>query len=161
MTAAVLVAAPASGQGKTTVAAALARLHARQGAAVRCFKCGPDFLDPQWLAAASGHAVDSLDLWINGEADCAQRLAEAAGAADLVIVEGVMGLYDGEPSAADLARHFGISVLAVIDASGKWVTPGIVAGFSRLGLSEVDLSADGSTDDRAPNGVFTHSACEA
>jgi cobyrinic acid a,c-diamide synthase len=50
----VLVAAPASGQGKTTVAAALARLHARQGRRVRAFKCGPDFLDPHWLALATG-----------------------------------------------------------------------------------------------------------
>jgi cobyrinic acid a,c-diamide synthase len=112
----VLVAAPASGQGKTTVACALARLHARQGARVRAFKCGPDFLDPQWLELASGAPVDSLDLWINGEADCAARLAAAADEADLVIVEGVMGLYDGEPSAADLARRFGLPVLAVIDA---------------------------------------------
>jgi cobyrinic acid a,c-diamide synthase len=127
MTAAILVAAPASGQGKTTVAAALARLHARQGASVRCFKCGPDFLDPQWLAAASGHAVDSLDLWINGEADCARRLAQAAASADLLIVEGVMGLFDGEPSAADLAQHFGIGVLAVIDAGAMAGTFGAVA----------------------------------
>lgn len=113
---AVLVAAPASGQGKTTVACALARLHARQGARVRAFKCGPDFLDPQWLERASGAPVDSLDLWINGPQDCAARLARAADEADLVIVEGVMGLYDGEPSAADLARRFGLPVLAVIDA---------------------------------------------
>ncbi|HMW22810.1 MAG TPA: cobyrinic acid a,c-diamide synthase, partial [Burkholderiaceae bacterium] len=113
---AVLVAAPASGQGKTTIACALARLHARQGARVRAFKCGPDFLDPQWLELASGAPVDSLDLWINGEADCAARLARAAAEADLVIVEGVMGLYDGEPSAADLARRFGLPVLAVLDA---------------------------------------------
>lgn len=116
MAAAVLIAAPASGQGKTTVAAALARLHARQGRRVRCFKCGPDFLDPLWLQAASGHAIDSLDLWINGADDCARRLAQAAQAADLVIVEGVMGLFDGEPSAADLAAHFALPVLAVIDA---------------------------------------------
>ena len=127
MTAAILIAAPASGQGKTTVSAALARLHTRQGAAVRCFKCGPDFLDPQWLALASGHAVDSLDLWINGEDDCAQRLADAAATADLVIVEGVMGLFDGEPSAADLAQHFGIAVLAVIDASAMAGTFGAIA----------------------------------
>ncbi|MBZ8141260.1 cobyrinate a,c-diamide synthase [Rubrivivax gelatinosus] len=117
MAAAVLVAAPASGQGKTTVASALARLHARAGSRVRAFKCGPDFLDPQWLALASGGPVDALDLWINGEADCAARLARAAQDADLVIVEGVMGLYDGEPSAADLARRFGLPVLAVIDAA--------------------------------------------
>jgi cobyrinic acid a,c-diamide synthase len=127
MTAALLIAAPASGQGKTTVAAALARLHTRRGARVRCFKCGPDFLDPLWLAAASGHAVDSLDLWINGEADCARRLAQAAGEADLLIVEGVMGLFDGEPSAADLAQRFGLPVLAVIDASAMAGTFGALA----------------------------------
>jgi cobyrinic acid a,c-diamide synthase len=117
MAAALLIAAPASGQGKTTVAAALARLHTRQGARVRCFKCGPDFIDPMWLQAASGHAVDPLDLWLLGEADCARRLAAAAAEADLLIVEGVMGLFDGQPSAADLARRFGLPVLAVIDAS--------------------------------------------
>lgn len=127
MTAAILVAAPASGQGKTTVASALARLHARRGASVRCFKCGPDFLDPLWLQAASGHAVDTLDLWINGEADCARRLAAAALQADLVIVEGVMGLFDGEPSAADLARRFGLPVLAVIDAGAMAGTFGAIA----------------------------------
>ena len=114
--AAVLVAAPASGQGKTTVAAALARLHARQGRRVRAFKCGPDFLDPQWLALASGHPVDSLDLWMTGEADCRARLHAAAQDSDLIVVEGVMGLFDGEPSAADLARRLGLPVLAVIDA---------------------------------------------
>ena len=117
MAAALLIAAPASGQGKTTVAAALARLHARQGRRVRCFKCGPDFLDPMWLEAASGHPVDSLDLWINGPDDCARRLAAASRDADLILVEGVMGLFDGDPSAADLAQRFGIPVVAVIDAS--------------------------------------------
>ena len=126
MAAALLIGAPASGQGKTTVAAALARLHARAGARVRCFKCGPDFLDPLWLQAASGRAADSLDLWINGEADCARRLGEAAQAADLVVVEGVMGLFDGEPSAADLAGRFGLPVLAVVDAGAMAGTFGAV-----------------------------------
>ena len=123
---AVLVAAPASGQGKTTVACALARLHARAGRRVRAFKCGPDFLDPSWLALASGGPVDSLDLWINGEADCAQRLSAAAREADLVVVEGVMGLYDGQPSAADLARRFGLPVLAVVDAGAMAGTFGAI-----------------------------------
>ncbi|MES2718611.1 MAG: cobyrinate a,c-diamide synthase [Pseudomonadota bacterium] len=124
---AVLVAAPASGQGKTTVASALARLHARAGRRVRAFKCGPDFLDPQWLALASGAPVDSLDLWINGEDDCAARLASAAAEADLVVVEGVMGLFDGQPSAADLARRFGLPVLVVVDASAMAGTFGALA----------------------------------
>ncbi|MEY4413629.1 MAG: hypothetical protein RIQ53_922 [Pseudomonadota bacterium] len=133
----VLVAAPASGQGKTSVACALARLHARAGARVRAFKCGPDFLDPAWLALASGAPVDALDLWINGEADCAQRLRAAAETADLVIVEGVMGLYDGQPSAADLARRFGLPVLAVIDAGAMAGTFGaLVHGLRHYQAAE-------------------------
>jgi cobyrinic acid a,c-diamide synthase len=124
---AILVAAPASGQGKTTVACALARLYTRQGLTVRVFKCGPDFLDPYWLELASGAPVYQLDLWMTGEADCIQRLHDAAFVADLIIVEGVMGLYDGEPSAADLAQHFGLHVLAVIDASAMAGTFGALA----------------------------------
>ncbi len=125
--AALLVAAPASGQGKTTVVSALARLHARQGRKVRVFKCGPDFLDPYWHVLASGAPVYQLDLWINGEADCRARLAAAAADADLIIVEGVMGLYDGDPSAADLAQLFGLPVLAVIDAGSMAGTFGALA----------------------------------
>lgn len=124
---AILIAAPASGQGKTTVACALARLHARQGRRVRVFKCGPDFLDPGWLALASGAPVHQLDLWMTGEADCAQRLHAAAQDADLILVEGVMGLFDGQPSAADLAQRFGLPVLAVVDASAMAGTFGALA----------------------------------
>ena len=124
---AILIAAPASGQGKTTVACALARLHARQGRQVRVFKCGPDFLDPYWLTLASGAPVHQLDLWMTGETDCAQRLHDAAQDADLIIVEGVMGLFDGQPSAADLAQRFGLKVVAVIDASAMAGTFGALA----------------------------------
>lgn len=124
---AILIAAPASGQGKTTVASALARLHTRAGRRVRVFKCGPDFLDPHWLTLACGNPVHQLDLWMTGEADCAQRLYDAALDADLIIVEGVMGLFDGEPSAADLAQRFGLRVLAVIDASAMAGTFGALA----------------------------------
>ncbi|MBA4327564.1 MAG: cobyrinate a,c-diamide synthase [Polaromonas sp.] len=123
----ILIAAPASGQGKTTVACALARLHTRQGRRVRVFKCGPDFLDPYWLALASGAPVHQLDLWMTGEADCAQRLHAAAQQSDLVIVEGVMGLFDGQPSAADLAQRFGLPVLTVIDAGAMAGTFGALA----------------------------------
>ncbi|EXF45496.1 cobyrinic acid a,c-diamide synthase [Pseudomonas sp. BAY1663] len=78
---ALLIAAPASGQGKTTVTAALARLHARQGKRVRVFKCGPDFLDPTILARASGQPVYQLDLWMVGEAESRRLLWQAAGEA--------------------------------------------------------------------------------
>lgn len=124
---AVLVAAPASGQGKTTVTAALARLHTRAGRRVRAFKCGPDFLDPMWLELATGQPVHNMDLWMTGEADIRARLHAAAREADLIIVEGVMGLFDGEPCAADVARRFGLHVLAVIDASAMAGTFGALA----------------------------------
>lgn len=124
---ALLIAAPASGQGKTTVTAALARLHARQGRRVRVFKCGPDFLDPMILARASGQPVYQLDLWMIGEAESRRLLWEAAGEADLILIEGVMGLFDGSPSAADLARHFGVPVLGVINGAAMAQTFGALA----------------------------------
>jgi cobyrinic acid a,c-diamide synthase len=121
-----LVAATASGQGKTTVTAALARGLVRQGQRVRVFKCGPDFIDPQLLERACGSTVHTLDLWMVGLQECRRRLAEAARDADVVLIEGVMGLYDGNPSAADLSRAFDIPVLAVIDASSMAQTAGAV-----------------------------------
>ena len=124
---ALLIAAPASGQGKTTVTAALARLYTRKGLKVRVFKCGPDFLDPHWHQLASGAPVHQLDLWMTGEADCARRLHAAAQEADLILIEGVMGLFDGDPSAADLAQRFDVPVLAVVDASAMAGTFGALA----------------------------------
>lgn len=124
---ALLIAAPASGQGKTTVTAALARLHARQGRRVVVFKCGPDFLDPQIHAFASGQPCQNLDLGMCGEADARWRLSAAAENADLILIEGVMGLFDGTPSAADIAIRFGIPVMALIDAGAMAQTFGAVA----------------------------------
>ena len=124
---ALLITAAASGQGKTTVTAALARLHTRAGRRVRVFKCGPDFLDPFWHQAASGAPVHQLDLWMTGEQDVRARLHAAAQEADLILVEGVMGLFDGAPSAADLAERLGLPVLAVVDASAMAGTFGALA----------------------------------
>lgn len=125
---ALLVAAPASGQGKTTVVSALARLHTRRGLRVQVFKCGPDFLDPGWHQLASGRPVHNLDVWMCGEHDLRQRLHQAAQTADLILVEGVMGLFDGQPSsAADVARLLDLPVMAVIDAAKMAETFGAVA----------------------------------
>lgn len=124
---ALLISAPASGQGKTTVVAALARLHTRRGLRVRVFKCGPDFLDPHWHQLASGAPVHQLDLWMTGEADVRARLHAAAQECDLVLIEGVMGLFDGTPSAADLAQRLGLPVMAVVDASAMAGTFGALA----------------------------------
>lgn len=124
---AMLISAPASGQGKTSVTAALARWHTRQGRRVRVFKTGPDFLDPMVLERASGAPVYQLDLWMTGEDDVRARLHAAACEADLILVEGVMGLFDGAPSSADLASKLGIPVLAVIDGSAMAQTFGALA----------------------------------
>ncbi len=138
---ALLIAAPASGQGKTTVTAALARLHSRQGKRVRVFKCGPDFLDPMILARASGRPVYQLDLRMVGEEESCRLLWDAAGEADLILIEGVMGLFDGSPSAADLSRRFGVPVMAVIDGSAMAQTFGAMAhGMSSF---QPDLPFDG------------------
>src|SRR5215470_14124419 len=124
---ALLISGCASGQGKTTVTAALARYHARAGRRVRVFKTGPDFIDPMILEAASGAPVYNLDCWMVGIEASQALLAAAAAVSDLILVEGAMGLYDGNPSTADLAETFGLPVVAVIDADAMAQTFGAVA----------------------------------
>ncbi|KVN08127.1 cobyrinic acid a,c-diamide synthase [Burkholderia stagnalis] len=130
---ALFVSAPASGQGKTSVTAGLARLHRRLGRRVRVFKTGPDFLDPMLLERASGAPVHALDLGMVGEAGCRALLADAARDADLILIEGVMGLFDGTPSSADLATAFGVPVVAVISAKSMAQTFAAIAfGLARF-----------------------------
>ena len=124
---AMFVSAPASNQGKTTITAALARFHSAQGRVVRVFKAGPDFLDPMVHERASGRPAYQLDLWMGGEAHCRALLYDAAGDADLILIEGVMGLFDGTPSSADLAQLLGVPVLAVIDAESMAQSFGAIA----------------------------------
>ncbi|QSN63766.1 cobyrinate a,c-diamide synthase [Caballeronia sp. M1242] len=129
---ALFIGASASHQGKTTVTAALARHHARRGLRVRVFKTGPDFLDPMILERACGSPVYSLHLSMVGLDACRALLAQAAREADLILIEGVMGLFDGTPSSADLAAAFNVPVLAVIGAHGMAQTFGAVAfGLAR------------------------------
>lgn len=124
---AILISAPASGQGKTLATAALARAWKNRGLKVRVFKCGPDFLDPMIHEKASGHAVYNLDLTMCGAEDGHLQLYQAAQEADVIIVEGVMGLYDGTPSSADIALRFNLPVLLTIDAGGMAQTFGALA----------------------------------
>ena len=122
-----LIAAPASGQGKTTITAALAHLLHSRGKRVQVFKCGPDFLDPTWLALASGQSVDNLDLAMCGKADIQRRLSHATQRHDVVLIEGVMGLYEGSRSAAAMAALWNLPILLVIDSSSMAETFGAVA----------------------------------
>jgi len=147
---AAMITAPGSGQGKSMVTAALARLHRNAGLNVRVFKHGPDYLDPMVLEVASGNPVYQLHPWMTGEDECRWRLAEAAKTADLILVEGSMGLFDGDPSSGDLAKLAGIPALPVIDAKGMAQTFGAVAfGLARfdpeLPVHQVIANKIGST----------------
>ena len=124
---ALFLVAPSSGQGKTTVSAALARFHRNQGRIVRVFKTGPDYLDPQIHEQASGQPVVQLDLWMAGPTYCRYQLHKAAQEADLILVEGAMGMFDGDPSSADLAATFGIPVVIVMDVKGMAQTVAAIA----------------------------------
>jgi len=138
---ALFLTAPSSGEGKTTITAALARYFRDQGKVVRVFKTGPDYLDPQILAQASGQDVEQLDLWMAGESYCQQKLYEAAKTADLILVEGAMGMFDGEPSSADLAARFNIPVAIVMNVKGMAQTAAAIA----MGLANyrTDISVAG------------------
>ena len=124
--------APASGQGKTTITAGIARYHRNRGLDVRIFKTGPDYLDPLILAQASGSPVAQLDLWMIGEEQCKTLLYQAACEADLILIEGVMGMFDGNPSGADMAEYFGIPVAIIINARSMAQTFSAIA----LGLAD-------------------------
>ncbi|AWY01727.1 cobyrinic acid a,c-diamide synthase [Marinomonas primoryensis] len=124
---ALFLTAPASNQGKTTITAALSRYFTNQGKVVRVFKTGPDYLDPQILAQASKQPVEQLDIWMAGDDYCQDKLFQAAQVADLILVEGAMGMFDGDPSSADLAARFGIPMAIVMDVKGMAQTAAALA----------------------------------
>ncbi len=114
---ATMIAAPASGQGKTVLTAAMARRFVNQGKTVRVFKIGPDYLDPTILELASRQRVYNLDLWMMGESHCRDLLARAAAANDIILVESLMGLHDNNPDNMQLARRFGLPVTLVMNVA--------------------------------------------
>jgi cobyrinic acid a,c-diamide synthase len=130
-----IIAAPRSGAGKTTITLGLLRALRRRSVAVQPFKCGPDYIDPAFHAVAAGRPSFNLDSWAMG-ADLIATLATAAsGAADLCIAEGVMGLFDGAAAqgqsgsgtTADLAALLGWPVVLVLDVTGQTETAAAVA----------------------------------
>ncbi len=135
---ALIIGAPRSGSGKTSLTIGLLRALARRGLKVRGVKSGPDYIDPGFHAAATGLPGLNLDSWAMSPDLVAALLGEAAQDADIVVVESAMGLFDGIPSdagrsgsAADLARAFGLPVLLVLDVSGQSQTAAAVArGFA-------------------------------
>ncbi len=116
---AILIAAPASGSGKTLVTLALLRAFRNSGLRVASAKVGPDYIDPRFHEAATGRPCYNLDPWAMPPARLRGLMAGLAADADLVIVEGVMGLFDGPAggggSTADLALTLGLPVLLTVD----------------------------------------------
>jgi cobyrinic acid a,c-diamide synthase len=121
-----IIAAPHSGAGKTTVTLALLTALRRRGLAVHAAKAGPDYIDPAFHAAAIGSASVNLDSWAMSNTLLDALAAQAAEGADIVVIEGVMGLFDGAAevgahgrhgATAELAAHFGLPVVLVLDVA--------------------------------------------
>ena len=134
MSRAVIIAAPGSGSGKTTLTLALLRGLREAGIAVASAKVGPDYIDPAYHAAASGRTCHNLDTWSMSDRTLSALIADLQRDASAIMVEGVMGLFDGAPdgrgSAADLSRRTGWPVVLVVDASGMAASvAALVHGF--------------------------------
>ena len=132
-----VIAAHSSHSGKTTISVGLIAALRARGLRVAAAKCGPDYIDPRFLEAASGAPAINLDPWAMRAETLQARLVGQATGADLVIVEGVMGLFDGGPrgagSTASLAAMTGLPVLLVVGSQGLAQSAAAVAeGFSRL-----------------------------
>ncbi len=160
MTVGWLVAASRSGGGKTTLTLGLVAALRRRGVAVRTAKCGPDYIDPAFHAAASGAPGVNLDSWAMPPPLLDALFAGACAGAEALIVESAMGLFDGVAgppgrtgSGADIAARFGLPVLLVLDVSGQAQTAAAVAaglaGFDpRVRVGGVVLNRVGSEKHR-------------
>lgn len=133
-----IVSAPRSGSGKTIVTLGLLAALARRGIAVRAAKSGPDYIDPAFHAAATGATGMNLDSWAMPPSLIEALIADSAKNAEMLVIEGAMGLFDGVPgepgrsgAAADLAARFNLPVLLVLDVSGQSQSAAAVAaGFA-------------------------------
>jgi cobyrinic acid a,c-diamide synthase len=156
-----ILAAPSSGAGKTTVTLAVLAALARRGVKVRAAKTGPDYIDPAFHAAAVGASSVNLDSWAMPPALLDALAVRAADDADIFIIEGVMGLFDGASgiagrrgATADLAAHFGLPVVLVLDISRQAQSAAaVVRGFashdSAVRIAGVILNRTASEKHRA------------
>ncbi|WBB99389.1 MULTISPECIES: cobyrinate a,c-diamide synthase [unclassified Solwaraspora] len=136
----VVIAAPGSGHGKTTVATGLLAAFAERGVRVAGFKVGPDYIDPGYHALAAGRPGRNLDPVLVGEDLVAPLFAHGVAGVDLAVIEGVMGLYDGRVGAGDVgstahvAALLAAPVLLVVDAAGQSRSvAALVHGFRSFG----------------------------
>jgi cobyrinic acid a,c-diamide synthase len=133
-----IIAAPHSGAGKTTVTLAVLAALARRGIKVRAAKAGPDYIDPAFHAAATGAPSVNLDSWAMPRPLLDALAAQAAETADIFVIEGVMGLFDGvagiagrSGATADLAAHFNLPIVLVLDVARQAQSAAaVVRGFA-------------------------------
>ncbi|MBE0446612.1 MAG: cobyrinate a,c-diamide synthase [Actinobacteria bacterium] len=139
----IVIAGTSSGAGKTTIALAIMAALTRRGLCVQGFKVGPDFIDPGYYGMVTGHIGRNLDTWMIGKEKTIACLLNAAKTADISVIEGVMGFYDGkdglvEGSTADTASAIDSPVLVTIDCSKMGSSAGAIA----LGFLKYDDKAD-------------------
>ncbi len=143
VTPALVIAAPSSNSGKTLATLALLRALKNRGVRAASCKTGPDYIDPAFHAAATGRPCFNLDPWAMRPGTVARWAAAASRDADILIVEGVMGLFDGAAdgtgSTADLAARMGWPVLLVMDVKGQSASVGAVAQGFRNHRDDVDV----------------------
>ena len=141
-----LIAAPSSGSGKTLLSLCLAAWARAQGLGLQPFKVGPDYLDPQLLSRVSGHTCRNLDPLLCGPEWLERCFSWHGSRADLALVEGVMGLFDGrgpssEGSSAAVAAQLGLPVVFVVEASRQAGSlAALVRGFRDHGPPAVQLA---------------------
>jgi cobyrinic acid a,c-diamide synthase len=139
----VVIAGTHSGCGKTTVTLGLLAALKKKGLEVQSFKAGPDFIDTGLHRMITGRYSRNLDLWMCGREYVRECYRRHSADADIAVVEGVMGLYDGTPSTAILASRLQLPVILVIDAYGMAETAGaIIRGFRewRTADGQIDLA---------------------
>lgn len=129
-----LIAAPTSGSGKTTVSRGLMALFVKKGLKVQPFKCGPDYIDTKYHEAVCGRPSINLDTFMASQEHVSSLYARYSADADVAVVEGMMGMYDGydrdRGSSAEVARLLGIPVVLVVDAkSAAYSMAPLLSGF--------------------------------
>jgi cobyrinic acid a,c-diamide synthase len=156
-----IIAAPSSGAGKTTVTLGILAALKRRGVTVRAAKVGPDYIDPAFHAAATGARGFNLDTWAMPPSLLDALIGESAHECDMLVIEGVMGLFDGVPglsertgAAADLAARYALPVLLVLDVSAQAqsaaaVVRGFVSHDPNVRIGGVVLNRVGSDRHRA------------
>ena len=158
----VLIAAPSSGCGKTSLTLGLMALLRRQGVQVAPFKVGPDYIDPGHHAAVCGRVSHNLDSWFCQKSQVRELYQRGTAGAQIAIVEGVMGLFDGVSgdheagSSAQLAKWLNLPVVLVVDARAQARSfAALVKGFCEF---DPELTIAGIIANRVGSGVDPRSA---